>query len=80
MRDRRRSFFFFCIRSFLISLNFYQTVLKLNPQMRFMFDIKKLVLIDVLKIFPKETQDNLFHENCNQFARISSNSQSKSHY
>ena len=24
-----------------------------------MFDIKKLVLIDALKIFPKETQDNL---------------------
>ena len=59
MRDRRRSFFFcFCIRSFLISLNFYQTVLKLSPQTRFMFDIKKLVLIDVLTFIPEETQDN----------------------
>ena len=59
MRNRRRAFFFFCILSFLISLNFYQTVLKLSPQTRFMFDIKKLVLIDVLTFIPEETQDSL---------------------
>ena len=36
-RDRRRSF--------SISLNFYQTILESSPQTRFMFDIKKLLLM-----------------------------------
>ena len=48
-RDRRRSF--------SISLNFYQTILESSPQTRFMFDIKKLLLIDALTFIPGETQD-----------------------
>ena len=64
MRDRRRSL--------LISLNFYQTVLKSSPQTKLMFDIKKLVLIDVLTFIPKETQDNLLRIAINlpEFHRI----------
>ena len=64
MRDRQ------C--SLLISLNFYQTVLKSSPQTRFMFDIKKLVLIDVWTFIPKETQDNLLRIAINlpEFHRI----------
>ena len=49
-RDRRRSF--------SISLNFYQTILESSPQTRFMFDIKKLLLIDALTFIPGETQDD----------------------
>ena len=48
-RDRRRSF--------SISLNFYQTILESSPQTRFMFDIKKFLLINVLTFIPRETQD-----------------------
>ena len=50
MPDRRRSF--------SISLNFYQTILESSPQTRFMFDIKKLLLIDALTFIPGETQDD----------------------
>ena len=49
-RDRRRSF--------SISLNFYQTILESSLQTRFMFDIKKLSLIDALTFIPGETQDD----------------------
>ena len=45
--------------SFSISLNFYQTILESSPQTRFMFDIKKLLLIDALTFIPRETQDDL---------------------
>ena len=45
-------------RSFSISLNFYQTILESSPQMRFMFDIKKLLWIDALTFIPRETQDD----------------------
>ena len=45
-------------RSFSISLNFYQTILKSSPQTRFMFDIKKLLLVDALTFIPGETQDD----------------------
>ena len=45
-------------RSFSISLNFYQTMLKSSPQMRFTFDVKKLLLIDELTFIPGETQDD----------------------
>ena len=65
--------------SFSISLNFYQTILESSPQTRFMFDIKKLLLIDVLTFIPGETQDDPV-ENCDRFARIRWNSQSRSHY
>ena len=51
MRDRRHSL--------SISLNFYQTILESSPQTRFMFDIKKLLLINVLTFIPGETQDDL---------------------
>ena len=46
-------------RSFSISLNFYQTILESSPQTRFVFDIKKLLLIDTLTFIPGETQDDL---------------------
>ena len=42
-----------------ISLNFYQTNLLSSPQLRYMFDINKLFLIDVLKVIPGETRDDL---------------------
>ena len=51
MRERRRSL--------SISLNFYQTILESTPQTRFMLDIKKLLLINVLTFIPGETQDDL---------------------
>ena len=40
-------------RSLSISLNFYQTILESSPQMRFLFDIMKLLLliIDALTLF-----------------------------
>ena len=50
-RDRRRSF--------SISLNFHQAILESSPQMRFMFDIKKLLFINALTFIPGETQDDL---------------------
>ena len=45
--------------SFSISLNFYQTFLELSPQTRFMFDKKKLLLINAQTYIPRETQDEL---------------------
>ena len=45
--------------SFSISVNFYQTILESSPQTRFVFDIKKLLLIDALTFIPRETQDGL---------------------
>ena len=74
-RDRRRSF--------SISLNFYQTILESSPQTRFMFNIRKLLLIDALTFIPGETQDDplrITSLNCYRFSRILSNSQSRSHY
>ena len=50
MPDRRRSF--------SISLNFYQTILESSPQTRFMFDIKKLLLINVLTFILGEAEDD----------------------
>ena len=44
--------------SFSMSLNFYRTILESSPQTRFMFDIKKLLLIDALTFIPGETQDD----------------------
>ena len=38
--------------SFSISLDFYQTNLLSSPHSRYMFVIKKLVLIDVQKVIP----------------------------
>ena len=75
MRIKRRDRW----RYFLISLNFYQTIQESSPQTRFMFDIKKLLLINVLTFIPGETEDSRPVENCNRFARISSNSQRRSH-
>ena len=69
-RDRRRSF--------SISLNFYQTILESSPQTRFMFDIKKL-LNRCANIYSRRNTGRPV-ENCYQFARILSNSQSRSHY
>ena len=46
-------------RSFSISLNFYQTFLESSPQTRFMFDIKKLLLINALTYISGGTQDDL---------------------
>ena len=46
-------------RSLSISLNFYQTILESTPHTRFMLDIKKLLLINVLTFIPGETQDDL---------------------
>ena len=48
-QDRRR-------RSLSISLNFYQTILESSLQMRFLFDITKLLLliIDALILFPEK--------------------------
>ena len=40
------------------SLNFYQTILESSSQTKFMFDIKKLLLIDVLTFIPGETEDD----------------------
>ena len=51
-RDRRQC-------SLSISLNFHQTILESSPQTRFMFNIKKLLLIDALSFIPGETQDDL---------------------
>ena len=45
-------------RSFSISLNFYQTILESSPQTRFMFNIKKLLLINALTFIPGEPQDD----------------------
>ena len=71
-RDRRLSF--------SISINFYQTILELSLQTRFMFDIiKKLSLIDPLTFIPGGNTGRPL-ENCDRFARILSNSQSRSHY
>ena len=50
-RDRRRLF--------SVSLSFYQTNLQSCPQSRYMFDIKKLLLIDALETIPGETRDLL---------------------
>ena len=44
--------------SFSISLNFYQIILESSTQTRFMFDVKKLLLIDALTFIPGETQDD----------------------
>ena len=55
MRIKRRDW----RHSFSISLSFYQTILESSPQTRFMFDIKKLLLIDALTFIPRETQDDL---------------------
>ena len=71
-RDRRRSF--------SISLIFYQTILESSPQTRFMFDIKKLLLIDALTLIYSPRNTGRPVENCNRFAWIASNSQSRSHY
>ena len=70
-RDRRRSF--------SITLNFYQTILESSPQTRFVFDIKKLLLIDVLTFIPGETQDDPLRIAIDlpEFCRIP---QSRSHY
>ena len=51
-QDRRRC-------SLSISLNFHQTILESSPQTRFMFNMKKLLLIDALSFIPGETQDDL---------------------
>ena len=45
-------------RSFSISLNFYQTILESSPQTTFMFDIKKLFLVDALTFITGQTQDD----------------------
>ena len=59
-------------RSFSISLNFYQTILKLSPQTRLMFDIKKLLLIKALTFIPRETQEDPWRMAINlpKFCRI----------
>ena len=44
--------------SFSISLNFYQTILESSPQTTFMFDIKKLFLVDALTFITGQTQDD----------------------
>ena len=46
-------------RLFSISLNFYQTNLLSSLQSRYIFIIKKMFLINVLKVIPGETQDDL---------------------
>ena len=66
--------------SFSVSLNFYQTILESSPQTRFMFDIKKLLLIDALTLIYSPRNTGRPVENCNRFAWIASNSQSRSHY
>ena len=70
------------LRSFLISLNFYQTTLESSPQTRFMFDIKKFNIINrCANIYSwRNTGWPQAVENCDQFARIPLNSQSRSHY
>ena len=45
--------------SFSISLHFYHTFLESSLQTRFMFDKKKLLLINALTFIPAETQDVL---------------------
>ena len=45
--------------SFSISVNFYQTILESSPQTRFVFDMKKSLLIDALTFIPRETRDGL---------------------
>ena len=70
------------LRSFLISLNFYQTTLESSPQTRFMFDIKKFNIINrCANIYSwRNTGWPQAVENCDQFAWIPLNSQSRSHY
>ena len=68
-RDRRPSF--------SISLNFYQTILESSPETKFMFDIKKLLLINrCAKIYSRrnstENSTGRPVENCDRFARIMS--------
>ena len=46
------------VPSQIISLNFYRGILESSPQTRFMFDVKKLLLIDALTFIPRETQDD----------------------
>ena len=69
-------------RSFSISLNFYQTILESSPQTRFMLDIKKFNIINrCANIYSwRNTGWPRAVEYCNWFARIPSNSQSRSHY
>ena len=56
-RDRWR-------RSLSIGLNFYQTILESSPQTRFLFDIKKLLLliIDALTLFPEKQRTTCLPE------------------
>ena len=73
-RDRRHSF--------SNSLNFYQMILESSLQTRFMFDIKKFNIINrCTNIYSRRnTGWPQAVENCNRFARIPSNSQTRSHY
>ena len=68
-------------RSFSISLNFHQIILESSPQTRFMFDIKKFNIINrCANIYSqRNTGWPQAVENCDRFARIPSNSQSRSH-
>ena len=68
--------------SFSISLNFYQTTLESSPQTRFMFDIKKFNIINRCANIYSWRNTGWPHavENCDQFAQIPLNSQSRSHY
>ena len=66
-RDKRRSF--------PISLIFYQTILESSPQTRFMFDINKFNIINRCANFYSRRNTG-----CDRFARIPSNSQSRSYY
>ena len=43
----------------MISLNFYETILELNLQTRFMFDIKEIIINRCANNIPGETQDDL---------------------
>ena len=58
MRDRQ------C--SLSISLNFYQTILESSPQTRFMFDMKKLFLIQLANIYFRRNTGWAV-ENCDQY-------------
>ena len=43
----------------MISLNFYETILELSLQTRFMFDIKEIIINRCANNIPGETQDDL---------------------
>ena len=69
-------------RSFSISLNFYQTLLESSPQMTFIYvrHHKEIIITRCVNIYSRRNTGLPLENNWDRFARIPSNSQSRSHY